>query len=163
VLPVADLAGGWGRLRAVQCAPTDPVSCALLHGRDEARFWDLAGWSARDWARRAVAEQRAALDSIPAGLHPPPLARPIAAARAGLFLASVEDGEPRLALTSAAAMRALADRHEAARGVAEAAADELRAWREESRSPDPDVARALLAEIRRLEPYDGRAASAVLA
>ena len=153
VLAVADVEGGAGRLRAVQCAQTDPVSSALLDGRDAARFPELAGWSARDWARRAVAEHRAWLDAVPPDLDPPPLARPIAAARAALFQASVEDGEPTLPLTAAAAMRALADRHEHARGVAEAAAEELRDWRDEGRAPDPDAGRALLAEVRRLPAY----------
>ncbi|MEA2374630.1 MAG: hypothetical protein QOD53_1093, partial [Thermoleophilaceae bacterium] len=59
VLPAAPLNSGLDRLRAVQCELTDPVSVALLDGRSEAWFPDVAGWSARDWARRAVAEHGA--------------------------------------------------------------------------------------------------------
>jgi hypothetical protein len=46
-------------LRGVQSAVTDPVSVALLDGSDTAEFANVPGWSARDWARRAVAEHRA--------------------------------------------------------------------------------------------------------
>src|SRR4051794_28510457 len=44
------------KLRAVQCAATDPVSFALADGRAQARFARASGWSAADWAGRAVAE-----------------------------------------------------------------------------------------------------------
>jgi hypothetical protein len=155
VLPVADLLTGTARLRAAQCELTDPVSFALLSGDGRARFPDVGGWSARDWARRATAEHRAWLESLSDSLDQSPIARPIAAARAALFRASVEDGEPRLPLTSAATMRALANHAEDARGVAEAAAEAFRGWRDDERVPDPDVARALLAAVRRLDAYAG--------
>lgn len=153
VLPVADLDGGAGRLRAVQCRATDPVSFALLEGERRARFPEVSGWSAGDWARRSVAEHRAWLDAVPDSLEAPPLARPLGAARAALFSASVEEGAPRLPLTVAAAMRGLADRAPGARGVAEAAVGEYRDWRTEGRAPDPAVARALLDVVRRLDAY----------
>ena len=46
---------GRGRsdLRAVQCRLTDPVTFALLDDVSDAEFPNVAGWSARDWARRA--------------------------------------------------------------------------------------------------------------
>lgn len=87
LFPSADLEGRpmtRGTLRTVQCAASDPVSFALVEGRDSARFPTLAGWSAEDWARRAVAEQRAAGGP---GL-----------ARAERFAASLARGEPELEL-----------------------------------------------------------------
>jgi hypothetical protein len=105
----------------VQCAATDPVSFALAGARSQARFPRLAGWSARDWARRAVAEHRVWLSAPDARLNghtwiapPPPPGgsghatrnRLLSAARAGLFLESVERGEPELLL----ALDAAADR-----------------------------------------------------
>jgi hypothetical protein len=160
VLPVADLEGGWGRLRAVQCELTDPVSFALLGGRRHARFPEVAGWSARDWARRAVAEHRAWLDSGPDSDDPPPLARPINAVRAALLESSVEEGSPLLPLTPAATLDELADREPALRTVAEEAAAAYRDWREGRRTPDPAVARALLAGVRRLDAYGDSTARA---
>ena len=153
ILPVADIEGGWGRLRAVQCELTDPVSFALVDGRGRASFPEVAGWSARDWARRAVAEHRAWLDIRADPADPPPLARPINAARAALFLSSVEEGSPLLPLTPAATMRELADRVAGLRPVAEATIAEYRDWRADRRAPDPAVARALLAAVRRLDAY----------
>jgi hypothetical protein len=98
------------KLRAVQCAATDPVSFAQLAGHDVARFPRLAGWSAADWARRAVAEHRAWLrHPATARLNgygwlgtPPERARLIAAARAGMFDASIRGDEPELVLGDAA-------------------------------------------------------------
>lgn len=46
-----------GTLRIVQCAASDPVTTALLAGRREARFSDIPGWRAEDWASRALAER----------------------------------------------------------------------------------------------------------
>ena len=79
-----------GALRTVQCAATDPVTFALLDGRDVARFPRVSGWSAADWARRAAIEHAA-------WRHEPAL-RP-AAERARAFAESVERGEPELRLT----------------------------------------------------------------
>jgi hypothetical protein len=63
-----------GLLRAVQCPQSDPVTFALLAGRDTALFPGLPGWSARDCARRAADET--------GDTH---------------FLASLERGDPELA------------------------------------------------------------------
>lgn len=153
VLPIARLDGGRGRLRAVQCELTDPVSVALLDGRRSASFPELAGWCARDWALRAVAERGAWLATRPEDADPPPLRRPILAARAALFLSSLEDGDPVLALTPEAVLRELAERAPDAGMVAEAASGEFHAWRDARVAPDPHVTRALIAAVRRLEPY----------
>jgi hypothetical protein len=106
------------KLRAVQCAATDPVSFALADARSHARFPRLAGWSAHDWARRAVAEHRVWLGAPDAHVNghawiapPPPPGgngqatrnRLLAAARAGLFLESIGHGEPELLLSLDAA------------------------------------------------------------
>ena len=126
VLPAADYETG--ELRSVQCEASDPVSFALAEGRNIAYFPLLPGWSARDCARRAVAEHRGWLES--AG-RPPfvnediegtarRLALLFSAARAACWLESFGEGEPELALTFAAAARALANRHPRATTAAEA-------------------------------------------
>jgi hypothetical protein len=74
-------------MRTVQTTLTDPVSVALLSGEDVARFPDVPGFSARDLARRALAEHAAGAD-------------PSAAARARAFAASL-DAEPELRLRPA--------------------------------------------------------------
>jgi hypothetical protein len=107
---------GPGILRAVQCEATDPVSFALARGDRMARFPDTPGLSAADCAARALAEHRAWLgaggtrlaDWMEAQLRTttPDLQTfgwLLSAARAALFHASVEAGEPRLCLTMAAA------------------------------------------------------------
>ena len=101
VMPTTD----WtrGLIRAVSSALTDPVTFALLSGESAARFPELTGWAAGDWARRANTEHLAR--RAPGGGKG--LGRAIAGARAGLFLESVEAGEPRLALTCEATLRAL--------------------------------------------------------
>lgn len=161
LLPVADIAGGWGRLRAVQNALTDPVTFALLDGASTAQFPDAPGWSAEHWARRAVAEHRGWLAALPADLDPLPMARPIGAARAALFLESVEEGEPCLPLTAAATLRALAERGAASGDLADAAAAEFHAWRHDGISPQPRTAREVLAAVT--EVYAGRAETEVRA
>ena len=115
---------GPGILRAVQCPATDPVSFALVDGADHAVFSELAGWSARDSARRAVAEHRAWLGSDHDVRVPPIRAWQLAqdrttaaewdvlgwllsAARAGLFWESLHSGDPQLAVTVAGAATAL--------------------------------------------------------
>jgi hypothetical protein len=99
----------WPRtqLRGVACAVTDPVSFALLDGRGTASFPAVAGWSARDVARRAVAEHAAWLGGSATGDNDPAVA--ITAARAALFYDSLEAGEPELTLTAAATLRQIGD------------------------------------------------------
>lgn len=119
--------GVWERayLRSVQCQASDPVSFALATGARTARFPNVDGWSAEHWARRAVAEHRAWLTDRRErtdtcrrewldghGEHAPPtvrgLAKLLTAARAALFLNSLERGQPELCLTTAAVSRRLA-------------------------------------------------------
>lgn len=94
-----------GLLRAISFSATDPVTAALVEGRRVARFPGVPGWSARDWARRGVAEYRAWIESggTP-GLGPGQrLALLVSAARPALLLDSLERGEGELALTPRAA------------------------------------------------------------
>ena len=91
---------GWmrSRLRTAQCAVTDPVSFALLAGREVADFPDAPGWSIRDSAERAVDEHRGWLEEAPAGPASlgKALGRLLAAVRAAQLWTSVEEGEPAL-------------------------------------------------------------------
>lgn len=123
-------------LRALECPLTDPVSFALVDGRELAAFPDLAGWSAEDSARRAVAEHGAWLRAAPApipGLRPTDsaggvLAMLLSAARAALFQESVAGGgTPELPLTVTEVARRLAERSE---GAAAAAEDALEGYRD---------------------------------
>jgi hypothetical protein len=151
VLPTAAVSTGRGRLRAVQCRLTDPVSWSLLDGRSVARFPNVAGWSARHTARRAVAEHRAWLEDE-TWLGEPPLARPLSAARAAMFLESIEAGAPELSLTLADAARRLDER------VGESVAqDALAAYRrmrgEPGWRPDPHIAGRLRETVRDLPAF----------
>ena len=147
-----------GTLRAVQCPASDPVSFAVLAGKPAARFPNVPGWSAADWARRSVVEHRAWLGS---GSEAPPtvgrwfsgqarsmkreprtLFRLLAAARAALFLESLEDGRPELALTFAAVTDRLAERLPASESVAREA---LARYRDCRLDGQPAPARTILA------------------
>jgi hypothetical protein len=147
--------GGRARLRAVQCATTDPVSFALIDGAATAAFPNATGWSARDTARRGVAEHAAWLATHPVPAEPSGhhLGRLITAARAALFLQSVEAGAPQLPLTGAATARALAERVEGARGVAEAAWDAHMTFAVDWVAPDRATVGALDDLVRGLSPY----------
>ena len=129
---------GRGRLRGIQFVASDPVSFALADGRTDALFPNVPGWSARDVARRAVAEHRGWLRSTgverrgPGWVSAPPHARSatlrtlgllFTAARAGLFLESADAGRPELALTVASVAGVLGERDTAAGPVASAALD----------------------------------------
>jgi hypothetical protein len=132
-------------LRAVHCELTDPVSFALLAGATVARFRSVAGWSAYDCARRAVAEQRAA---VVAATEPArELAALLCAGRAALFLESLEAGTPELAVTVGAAAELLAAR-------APVAAEAFAHYREYALrrvEPPRDVVAALRAHVMELE------------
>jgi predicted nucleotidyltransferase len=140
-----------GVLRSIQCEASDPVSHALASGASTARFPRVAGWSARDSARRAAAEQRARsaersrMDSVSQ------LAALLGAARAGLFLESVELGHPRLALTLTDACDELGMR---APRVADLAAEAADAWRSR-RPPSVALLQELEGAVRALPPYAG--------
>ena len=133
VLPT--LLWGRGTARAVQCESTDPVSMALIEGARVARFPNLAGWSARDSARRATAEHRAWLAAWPGQdpsritpLHA--LGMLFTAARGALFLESLETGSPELPLTAAAVARRLEQSGSRAGSVAQEAFESFRAGRQ---------------------------------
>jgi hypothetical protein len=132
-------------LRAVKSPVTDPVSFALADGAAVARFPDVHGWSARDTAQRAVAEHAAWLRAAPApvpGTEPGEfagsvLARLLTAARAGLFLESIENRAPELPVTVT----------ETARRVgAEQAVQDYREFAIDRTPPSPET----LAEVRAL-------------
>src|SRR5436190_10050732 len=124
-----------GTARAVQCESTDPVSMALIEGARVARFPNLAGWSARDSARRATAEHRAWLAAWPGQdpsrittLHA--LGMLFTAARGALFLESLEMRSPELPLTAAAVARRLEQSGSRAGSVAQEAFESFRAGRQ---------------------------------
>jgi hypothetical protein len=147
--------GGRARLRAIHCPITDPVSFALMEDAATAAFPDATGWSARDTARRGVAEHASWLAAHPMPAEPSGhnLGRLMTAARAALFLESVEAGAPRLPLTGAATARALAERVEGARGVADAAWDAHMTFAVDWLAPDRATVGALDDLVRGLSPY----------
>ena len=145
-------------LRGVQSAVTDPVSFAVLDGEPAASFPALPGWSARDCARRAVAEHRSWLAAQPERLYPNDraLGLLLTAARAALFLTSLETSSPSLALTAAATAEALAeDADGRSAAAAEAGLAELVACRGGTREPAREVVEALRAAVEGLPPYAG--------
>jgi hypothetical protein len=141
-------------LRAVQCAVTDPVSFALLAGEPIATFPEVRGWSARDWARRAVAEHRVWLQSEGSSGEAPgqTLGRLLTAARAGVFLQSIEAGTPELPLTVAAACEGLGLTL-GAPGLAEEAAGRYREFVVDQATPSADTVRALRKLVLALRAY----------
>jgi hypothetical protein len=170
VRPTSDV---WeaGRLRGVENPASDPVSFALLDGRAGASFPDVRGWSALDRARRAVAEHGAWLRDR----HDRPHSRPgwvggrptvtwstpgtlgllLSAARAALFLQSLDDGTPSLALTRQATVQALARWDAGAGEVAGAGLDALRASERDGQQPPvEDVAqlRHIVSELPAYSP-----------
>jgi hypothetical protein len=133
---------GPGLLRAVQCAPTDPVSFALLEGREEASFPEVPGWSAQGCARRAVTEHRAWLASGDLDLDR--FGRLFTAAQAALFAGSLALGEPRLPLTAAAAAAAIGAEEEYLH---------YRAWRGGEAAVSAEVAASLRDRVLALDAY----------
>jgi hypothetical protein len=130
-------------MRAIKTRAVDPVSFALQEGQSSCAFPDVPGWSAKDTARRAVAEHqqwlRAAPDEQDRGIA---LARLLGAARAALFLESIRDGDPELTVTVTETARRLGERSETARAVAE---DALGHYREFARHLTPPPADTLAA------------------
>jgi predicted nucleotidyltransferase len=125
------------RLRAVQCPATDPVSFALAAGRRVASFPTASGWSARDCARRAVAERGAWL-RCSHETDGEALGHVLSAARAALFLEEPDE----LALTVTEAARRLGVRSAGARTVAEEALGRYRDWAVHRNPPPPAVVAA---------------------
>ncbi len=142
------------RLRAVQCPATDPVSFALFDGAAAASFPEVPGWSARDSARRAVSEHLGWLLSS----HPPAddvekVARLFAAARAALFLETLDTGDPELALTVAAVAGRLDDVVGGKDAVALDAYRAYRAARVEGEPIPQGLADSLRSVVAHLRPY----------
>jgi hypothetical protein len=158
-----------GMLRAVQCQPTDPVSAALADGHAVARFPELAGWSALDSAMRAVAEHRGWLEADGV-VYPPhgwvgvqsgcgePTVRTLGllftAARAALFLESIVEGDPELAVTVAGVAERLVARDSSCRDAVETALHDFRASRADECEDIRPVA-PLLEVVRSLPAYAG--------
>ena len=158
------------KLRSVQCVLTDPVSFAVASGAKSAAFPDVAGWSVEHWARRAVAEHRAWLETSPGGTgrgsrawvtaqtQDVPadalrLGRLFTALRAALLLESVERGEPRLALTARATADELVERAGTTRAVAEEASGRYHAWRHGDEAPPAAVISAFEGIVAGLPAY----------
>jgi len=158
-----------GRLRGLETPASDPVSFALADGRASAAFPDVRGWSALDRSRRAVAEHRAWLhqeldgrDRRPGWVGPWPSASwetpasvslLLSAARAALFLESVERGAARLPLTEEATVRSLTACYPSTTEVAEHALAALRASERERRPPGWVPLMRLRAAVIRLPAY----------
>ena len=150
-----------GMMRAVQCPVSDPVTHALVAGRDTAAFPRLLGWSACDVARRAVAEHAAWLRHP----GPPPrsylavdapqpvtaVARLLTATRASIFATSLERGEPALALT-AAATASLAENDRLAQAIGDAH-HALTDWHRERRPCASSTVANLRKAVSQLDPY----------
>jgi hypothetical protein len=158
-------------LRAVQCEVTDPVSFALVGGRRTASFPNVAGWSARDTARRAVAECGAWLD-LPLvfavttdGERPKParqaesLTMLLSAARAALFLESIEAGEPQLILSLSSVAEQLVD----SGGSTTIAGDVSAAYYalRDGQQPQASTLTALADLVRKLPAYSRRSRATV--
>jgi len=161
---------GHGRLRLVQCRASDPVSAGLLDGSAYAAFPDVPGWSARDWARRAVAEHRAWLFAGRNQQHPSPhrwmglrpasvsptaatLGLLLSAARSALFLESIEEGSPELILRFSNLPAALAARHPGLDADAAEACAALDESRRERLPPPPELVGHLMRQVESLPAY----------
>lgn len=156
--------GRYGRLdlRAIACQATDPVSFALIGGERSARFPNVSGWSAEHTARRAVAEHRGWLTAEPgswaangASTADRELGMLLTAARAALFLETLLEGEPRLALTVTQAARELAARSSRAPVVAEEALDAYRELALRGRRPAVTTVSALREHVLELPGFSG--------
>jgi hypothetical protein len=138
------------RLRGVQCAGSDPVSFALIDGSPTADFPEVPGWSARDSARRAVAEHLGWVRAEGDGAEDAKaLGRLLTAARAALFLESVEQGSPELALTVASVADCLGG------SLAREAVEGHRAFRLAGEPPPERLVSAFHAAVTSLPAYAG--------
>jgi predicted nucleotidyltransferase len=169
-LPVVD-AWRQGLLRCLQAPFSDPVSFATLSASETARFPAVGGWSARDWARRAVAEHAGWLRRGTREIGEPTprewidgaangeaeltlsLAKLLTAARAGLFLQSLDELRPELAVTVEDAARELAESGHDPAGAAGDAADAYRATRLGGTAPPGEIVEALRELVLGLPAY----------
>ena len=141
-------------LRAAHCPGSDPVSFALIRGERAAAFPALAGWSALDRARRAVAEHAAWFDTLGArrAHNRRALGLVLTAARAALLLEGLREGEPALPLTVAATGARLAER--TGEPIALEAAETYRATHLEEGWPPRGLVAAAGALVRSLPAYE---------
>ncbi|MGH2991967.1 MAG: hypothetical protein ACRDL1_00315 [Solirubrobacterales bacterium] len=150
VLPAATRSRS--RLRALKCRPIDPVSFALADGKKVASFPNVRGWSAKDTARRAVAEHRAWMRGGPSA-DGDTLAMLFTAVRAGLFLETIRGDRPELALTVTETARLLARRSSSARTVAEEALEGYRDFAVHRRQPPPQTVSAMQGLVLEMPAY----------
>ena len=161
-----------GTLRAVQCQASDPVSIALADGQQIARFPELAGWSALHCARRAIAEHRGWLtaagwsypphgwvgvQSAKSSPHTRTMGLLFSAARAALFIESIDEGRPELAVTIAGVAERLISRDSSCSNVVSSALEEYRASRSGKldKCNDPRSVAAMLEVVCNLPSYAG--------
>ena len=142
-------------MRSIQFAGSDPVSFALLDGRETASFPQVPGLSASDCARRAVDEHAAWLSLwIPKQpLADVTLDRLFTAARAALFSESIHSGEPQLPLSARSTVACLGDRYAGARSTAEDAYAAFRDHRANGKPAPPGVAAAFRRVVENLVSY----------
>lgn len=147
-------------LRSVQCAPSDPVSFALASGLKTASFPNVPGWSAMDCARRAVSEHGGWLDARSGGFASvdqergrEALGMLLSAARAALFLESIENGDPQLALTFATAAELLNSTGRAESMVAAEGYAEYRDATLDGKPPSKRTLSGLFKLVSNLPPY----------
>ena len=167
IFPADSLEGT--RLRAIKCRTTDPVSFALAGGAAVAAFPEVRGWSAEDTARRAVAEHRPRLraqrgsagENGSREADGPTLGMFLTAARAALFLESIREGDPVLALTAAETVRQLAARFGAQGAVSEEALGAYREFALHGRQPPAATIAAMGKLVGGLPAYAGHERRAV--
>jgi hypothetical protein len=141
------------RLRAIKCRAVDPIPYALAEGGAVAPFPDVPGWSARDTARRAVAEHRSSVLYLDSVAKQARLSRLLSAARAGLFDESVRGDEPLLCVTMTETARCLGARFPSDSAVAEEAIEAHRVHLLRGISPPQTTVSALAALTARLPAY----------
>jgi hypothetical protein len=124
VLPAPE---DYSQIRCVACRLNDPVSIALVEGVGVARFPEAWGFSARDWARRAIAERWAQAPEWEFGSERRRIGALFAAARAALFSDSIATGQPELPLTVTATAERLTEVRTSRRTAIEACMERYRA------------------------------------
>lgn len=146
--------------RSLTFAGCDPVSAALAEGRDRAAFPDVGGWSAQDTAARAVAEHRGWLGTLrPVGEGDTTdtlsrrLAGSFCAARAALFDASLQAGEPTIPLTFASVADALVTDVPTRDSAVCAAYGSYRELSDAGVRPNAATVNALTEVVMALDPY----------
>jgi len=145
---------GRGRLRAIQCEVSDPVSFALAAGASAARFPNVSGFSIHDTAQRALIEHTAWLRAATDQRSGPALGRLITAARAGLLWQSLTDGDPELALTVEDVLALLAATSSGASEIAEQAHAAYRDFAWSWGTPPAEIMHALREAVLALPAYD---------